>query len=181
MGVKDGIAKKNCNLIACHGNPIQCAYDQEPERQKVYGNRIPKQDDMLYGINEYQYPYIVIQNGPSLMAIDNEYPWTMFKKTFLPVDTRRFVEGTWWYELTLVSGTKMVDYLRSIYENKSPVDQMDIHEKREYDTYGRCRKWLYDSIKAKDESLVNGIKWYEPLVNYFAVDKTSGPEKFIVR
>ena len=177
MAVKDGIAKKNCNLICCHGNPIFCKYDPDPARQEIPGNRVPYQDDMLFGVNQYQYPYIVIRNGSSLMAIDNEYPWTMFKKTFLPVDTERFRQGTWWYELFLVDGTKTLDYLQSKYKSffdDRTADRwqgtMNNHESREY-----------DRICALEPEFKDSIHWDRPLLNYSTVDKISKPEKFIVR
>ena len=188
MAVKDAIPKKNCNLICCHGNPIMCQYSSVVEEQKIFGDRIPKQDDMVYGINEYQYPYIVIQNGPSLMSIDNEYPWTMFKKTFLPVDTKQFRQGTWWYELFLVEGTKTLDYLQSKY--KSFFDErtsdnwqgtMNTHEAREYQLYKNSPKWLYDRICSLEPEFKDSIRWDRPLLNYSTVDKISEPKKFIVR
>lgn len=174
--VQDGELLKNCNLICSHGNPV--LYDTN--EQTVIGNRQPKQDDLVYGIDNQQQVNFMIYDGSKPKRITDVYPWTMFKKTLHPIDARRFVQGTWWYELFLVSGDKTIDYLNGTYKSFF-LDGMNVHEQREFDKYGKCAKWLYDKICSLDKSFENKVAWDRPLMNYVTVDKISKPEKFIVR
>lgn len=188
MKIQDDVPLKNCNLICCHGSPILCEYDDEAEKQQILSKKSPKQDDMLYGIDEYNNPYFVMSNKDKLVKIDEQYPWTMFKKTFLPIDAKRFVQGTWWYDLFLVSGTKTINYLRDYYESfflgrssDNPNGNMNKHQIYEYNKYGNSPKWLYDKICKFNPLFENRVRWDRPLCSYSTVDKISKPEKFIVR
>lgn len=175
----DKSKENSFNLLQCHGSPL---YVSGPDDSNV------KSGDFYYKMDNMNLSFYV-KTGNSYLQLSNlKQQWTMLKQTLLPLDLAKFRQGTWWYDIRLISGTKTVDYLRGKYESlfyDRAIDGkfigMDKYAKQEYDMYGRSSKWLYDKICAIDTRFKDSISWDRPLVNYQTVDRIAYPEKFIVR
>lgn len=167
------------NLLQCHGLPQSSSNENGPTSAK--------NGDLYYDIQDYE-PKFHIKIDYSGAKGHLDVTGTMFKKTFLPIDAKNFRQGNWWYDIFLVSGVTMVDYLRGKYESffhdrsiDGTIKEMDIYTKREYELYGKSSKWLYDRICSYDPCFRDSVNWEHPLVNYQEVDKLTNPRKFIVR
>ena len=80
---------------------------------------------------------------------------TFFKHTFLPIDIENFRQGTWWYEIKLVSGQTTTQFLRGKYESLFPTEESwSIHDKNNYTKYGNSPKWLYDKLCEKRNKII---------------------------
>lgn len=166
------------NLLQCHGSPQAASDDNGPASAK--------NGDLYY--EDLVTPKFHVKIDYSGIKGHLDVTWTMFKHTFLPLDIAQFRQGTWWYDIRLVAGVKMVDYLRGRYESffhdrdyDGKHIEMDVHAKREYELYGQSPKWLYDRICALEPLFREEVNWEHPLANYQTVDRLAYPEKFIVR
>ena len=91
---------------------------------------------------------------------------------FLNVFTKDWIQSTWWYTISIVTGELMKPYLKRFVKGLKQVPDSELYD----DT-----KWLYDKLKFIDKSYVTGINPEYPLVNYTTVDTLQKQNKLVVK
>lgn len=93
-----------------------------------------------------------------------------FKKTFLPIFTRNYIEQQNNYQISIATGTKTIDYLKGLFSSLYPLSKVpnDVIT-------------LRDKICAKDKNCLKDVDIFKPLVNYTFTEVILKPSKFIIK
>lgn len=95
----------------------------------------------------------------------------VFRKQFLNVHTRDWIESQYQYEFRLVGGQKTQPLLLDMYKGIYP-DRMWIPSDA---------RTLYEEIKKCRPDFVKNIRWSAPLANFFTEDILQRPELLIIK
>lgn len=128
---------------------------------------------LYYTIDNYgNRTYYYYDNGPV------EYKCE-FERLWLSIDTKDLRQQTWWYNVFLVSGVSMLEYLQSVYDSYKH-EEVDSEFGKVREEEYNSRKWLYYEICKLNPSFEGTVDPESPLSSATFVDTLLKTRKLIV-